>query len=263
MKKIIITIIFISLFFGLWQTAQAEQSLIVNYPEIDNTTLGAETPLPQLIKYIYLFSLGIVGFMALLSILIGAIKYTTSAGDASKTGEAKEQITQALLGVLILLTAVLLLNIINPDLIKLKADPPEVVVIPIVGDQTNDCQFIDATFGPTELNTGESATLTLKFSQACIGQEFKYNSLRLEQPEYKLNWLLKKKRCKGFIRQNDLTTTNVCEFKKGWVGNFNNNIAESFILKGSIKVVNGDRYYLTGNISIVVNDLKPNGDCCK
>ena len=129
MKKIIIITIFIFLLFGFWQNAAG---LLLDYPTIKGTTPTSEG-LPGLIRYIYLFSLGIVGMVALLSILIGAIKYVTSAGSPDKAKDAKEQITSALLGVLILLASSLILQTINPDLINLGV---ELTGIPSKGQTT-------------------------------------------------------------------------------------------------------------------------------
>ncbi|HUT96149.1 MAG TPA: hypothetical protein VMW82_01105 [Candidatus Paceibacterota bacterium] len=124
MKKFLPIIIFIILFAGAWQACQAVD-LLMEYPEIP----GAQSPnktsdLPNLINYIYRFALLACGIVAFISILIGAIQYVTSAGDASKAGDAKDRITQALLGVLILLTAVVILNTINPDLVNLSLTLP-------------------------------------------------------------------------------------------------------------------------------------------
>ncbi len=78
--------------------------------------------LPQLIKYIFTFSLGIVGITGLLAIIIAAFGYVTSVGDPQKAADAKDRIISALLGLLLLLGSYILLNIINPDLLKLGVE---------------------------------------------------------------------------------------------------------------------------------------------
>jgi hypothetical protein len=120
MKKLFFTILLLILFLGLLPIAKADQQLLIEYPEISGMKLGTETTLPKIIKYIYLFSLGIVGLTAFVSIIIGAVQYITSAGNDSKMGDAKDRITSALLGILILLASVLILRTINPDLINLE-----------------------------------------------------------------------------------------------------------------------------------------------
>lgn len=128
MKKIIPILIFIILLFGTWQNCQAQQRLILNYPPLETDegtfSLGPDTPLPEFIRYIFIFALGLVGFIALLAIMIGAVLYVTSAGNPSKMGDAKDRIMSALLGILILLASVLLLRTISPDLVNIGVELP-------------------------------------------------------------------------------------------------------------------------------------------
>src|SRR4030042_5425490 len=116
------TLVLIAIFIGLYQIAQAA-GLILDYPEIQGLKPGlgeGETSdLPSIIKYIYLFSLGLVGVVALLSMIIGGIKYIFSAGNASIAGDAKDQIYSAILGIIILLASVIILGTINPDLVNI------------------------------------------------------------------------------------------------------------------------------------------------
>jgi len=122
MKKIFFVIIFALLLFGAWQNCYAVD-LLLKYPDVPGAQSPNETSdLPNLINYIYKFALLACGITAFVSILIGAIQYVTSAGNSSKAGEAKDRITSALWGILILLSSVLILGTINPDLISLKLD---------------------------------------------------------------------------------------------------------------------------------------------
>ncbi len=119
MKKIIFLITAIFSFLMIAQNCLAV-NLLLKWPELGDTKLNAEGTLPDLISYIYKFALGICGLTALLSIIFGAAQYAFSAGDSSKAGDAKNRITQALLGILILLFSYLILYTINPDLVKLN-----------------------------------------------------------------------------------------------------------------------------------------------
>lgn len=170
MKKILILTIFILLLFGFWQNVQAEQELIIDYPPVGGTDIDSKTDLPVLIKYIYLFSLGIVGFIALASIIVGAFQYTISAGNATKIEEAKQRITQAILGILILLSTTLILGTINPDLINLKLEK-DPITVPIFSNNQpiTGCQYTHATWTPTIINAGENAILTL-YKRNCEGE---------------------------------------------------------------------------------------------
>src|SRR3990167_9921491 len=76
--------------------------------------------LSQQIANFYQWALGIGGLVALGIIVFGGILYTVSAGNASKQDDAKQWITGALIGLLLLFGSYLILNTINPELTKLK-----------------------------------------------------------------------------------------------------------------------------------------------
>lgn len=132
-KLIILIILLGVLFLGVWQIVQAH-GLLIEYPQIPGASKpgtggageGETTSLPEIIKYIYMFSLGICGVIALLFMLIGAIRYIFSAGNPSKAGDAKDQIFSAILGIIILLASVLILRTINPDLVNIGFKLPEI-----------------------------------------------------------------------------------------------------------------------------------------
>jgi hypothetical protein len=126
MKKLLFITILIIILLGIWQTCQAAE-LLLDYPNIPRAgTLTTESTLPQIVRYIYMFALGAAGFVALLAILIGAFMYITSAGNASKMGDAKDRIMSAILGIIILLASVLILRTINPDLVNIGFKLPEI-----------------------------------------------------------------------------------------------------------------------------------------
>jgi len=81
------------------------------------------------IARIYQFGLMIAGLVAFGSIIFGAIQYILSAGSIVNQGEAKDRITQAIVGLLLLLGAYLILYTINPDLVKLRNPSREIISI--------------------------------------------------------------------------------------------------------------------------------------
>jgi len=98
MKKIILIIILIALFFSLAGFVQAITTIVEDYPKLpackDNKECRpgeAGFGLPQFIKYIFLFSLGIVGIVGFIAILIAAFGYVTSVGNPQKAAEARGQ----------------------------------------------------------------------------------------------------------------------------------------------------------------------------
>jgi len=63
----------------------------------------------------------LVGIIALAAMVYWGVRYAASGGNASKTADARDGITQALLGLILLLSAYILLRLINPALVDLSA----------------------------------------------------------------------------------------------------------------------------------------------
>ena len=82
---------------------------------------GSSISFPDLISAIYKFGIWTVGIAALFMITVGGFMYATSAGNTSTAGSAKSIISDALLGLVVAMTAYLILNVINPDLVRTDA----------------------------------------------------------------------------------------------------------------------------------------------
>ncbi|OGE73735.1 MAG: hypothetical protein A3I07_03405 [Candidatus Doudnabacteria bacterium RIFCSPLOWO2_02_FULL_42_9] len=89
---------------------------------IKTQTGGAASTLPRCVNQIYVWSLGVAVLLALLMIVVGGYYYMTSSGNAEQAAKGKEYITGALIGIVILFTAYILLNQINPDLVNFNLD---------------------------------------------------------------------------------------------------------------------------------------------
>ncbi len=74
----------------------------------------------KFVANIYEIALMIGAFLAFAAIVFGGIKYTLAAGNPSGQTEGRDWITQAILGLLLLLSVYLILYIINPNLTVLK-----------------------------------------------------------------------------------------------------------------------------------------------
>jgi hypothetical protein len=68
---------------------------------------------------VYQFALMIGGVLAFGIIVYGGVRYMTSAGNPSGQSDAKEWIEAALLGLLLLVGAYFILNVVNPQLTNL------------------------------------------------------------------------------------------------------------------------------------------------
>jgi hypothetical protein len=85
-----------------------------NIPGGPNKAFGGG--LFQLLNYIFAISIGVAAILAVIMLTIGGFRYMTSESVFS-LGSAKENITNAIVGILIVLTAVLVLKTINPDIV--------------------------------------------------------------------------------------------------------------------------------------------------
>jgi len=209
------------------------------YTCVNYTCIGIEAPLPQVegtnissldtyFKYVYQIGLGIVGIAALTMIVIGGAMYMTSAGNASQKSEAKDRITSAVLGLILALSAYLILYTINPDLVKLtkvQLQYPPLPMIVLKCDTANNickaeeakigepiadtcgeinapcvpaCQLTNASWNSDEMIIGEEARLTIEMRGKCdnitLGniEIYEYNAVSSEITYYKTSSLVDK-----------------------------------------------------------------------
>jgi len=113
-EKIIFLGIIIFVLEGLKQLVLAA-STTLTYPAFTQAPDPAE-----MVNQIYIYALSIAGALAIIRVVYGGILYVVSAGNTSKQADARDIITSAVWGILLLAGAYLLLNTINPEIIQLK-----------------------------------------------------------------------------------------------------------------------------------------------
>lgn len=118
MKKFL-TLILLILFLLLPLISLASE-LELDYPRIGDIEIALGMDLNKLIAWFYYFIISIAGIAAFVMLIWGGIEWMTSAGNPTKIGEAKERINSAFLGLIIILSSYLILQVINPDLIMLR-----------------------------------------------------------------------------------------------------------------------------------------------
>ena len=117
-------LIFLIFLLSGFALAKEEKPLEIKYPQIP----GAEAPqttktaLPEYIKYIFNFSIIIGGALAFGMLVFGGFRYLLSAGNPEAVKTAREQIFGSVLGLVILLSAFLILKTIHPQLVILKIE---------------------------------------------------------------------------------------------------------------------------------------------
>ncbi len=73
---------------------------------------GQSTDLMTILNTIINVALGVIGFVAVVMIIVGGVQYTTSAGDAAKVTKAKNTIMYGVVGLVIALLAFAIVNFI-------------------------------------------------------------------------------------------------------------------------------------------------------
>lgn len=260
-------LITVSLFLFLTIAISVNAATIIedypNLPACENNTQchpgQAGFGLPQFIKYIYLFALGIVGIVGLLAIIFAAFGYVTSAGNPQKASNAKDKIISALLGLLLLLGSVVLLNLINPDLLKLKMEEAEPVTVNIPPTD-GGCQYKTATLTPTTLNGGESMVLTLT-RQNCPNPDSHRVMIEIKQTKG-AGTTLYSEVVKNAVVIKKTDTEWAVKFTFVAVVNMIKDAPEEPYLEGWIEIPNQSKQYIP-RINILLRDLKNDGTCCK
>lgn len=103
-----------------YNIAQATYKMNVEIPGLD---LGKDKFAPDLATYLQaIFSFLIWGaiILAMLMIIVGGFYYLSSAGTASRASEGKDRVKWAIYGLILALSSYVILNFINPDLVRPK-----------------------------------------------------------------------------------------------------------------------------------------------
>jgi hypothetical protein len=122
-------ILFCLTLLGLFVVAFNVLALELNWPPSpapgdDRILLTNNSTLTELVGYFYQWLIAIGGLTAFISLISAGFQYLTSAGNPTKMGEARTQITSAVLGLALLLSSWLILGTINPELTTLDISVP-------------------------------------------------------------------------------------------------------------------------------------------
>lgn len=124
-RKKIISLIFVCLLLLIAIAPNillAADKIPLNVPIGETATIDLEgNILGRYIQIWYGFIIGTVGILATVMIMWGGFKWLTSRGNSGNISEAKEIIFSALIGLVIAFLSYTILNIINPELLKIKS----------------------------------------------------------------------------------------------------------------------------------------------
>lgn len=93
------------------------------------TKVDNDTNLGQFIRYLYEWGIALGGVATFIAFVIAGFQYITSIGNPQTMKDAIDRIKSAMFGLVLLLSAYVLLNTINPELVNFRLDPfnPEAV----------------------------------------------------------------------------------------------------------------------------------------
>lgn len=125
-KKILIICSAIFFVASLSKTASAAFQINIPIPGLGEPTLT------NYAKALYRFAIGALAILSMGIIMIGGYEYMISAGESiTKTSSAKARIKNAIIGLIVALISFLVLNTINPDILKA---PAELIKTNVVAD---------------------------------------------------------------------------------------------------------------------------------
>jgi hypothetical protein len=159
MKKtfLVLILIVISLVFVAQPTfaapAPEREPFVYKFMVPLPTPSGTATSTSGIVNYLmilYSFLFGIAGVLAMGLIIYSGFQWVTAGGNHSNISQAKARISNAILGLIILLSSWVILQTINPNLTKLKE--------PYVQFMTWDKEFKDDGSAGTTPGTGTGTT---------------------------------------------------------------------------------------------------------
>lgn len=111
------------------------------------------TGLSGYLAVVYKWLVGSAAVFAVVVMMIGGIQYMLAGGSAQGVSQAKEKITNALTGMVLLLATYLILYTVNPQLVSLRV-PPFPRVRPIVLADGQACEALYASGVTLEMRQG-------------------------------------------------------------------------------------------------------------
>ena len=112
------------LILGCFVLFGAALALETAWPESPmHTKVEKDTNIGEFIKYLYEWGIALGGVATFIAFVIAGFQYITSVGNPQTMKDAIDRIKSAMFGLVMLLSAYVLLNTINPELTEFKLDP--------------------------------------------------------------------------------------------------------------------------------------------
>lgn len=136
-KNLKYNLFFLVVLFFLFSNINYVFALDINYPRLPGTippqdfvgNVPSEEVLSHYINYIFNFIIWISGILAFGALVFAGIQYLISTGKPEKIISAKERMSAAFLGILLLFASFLILKTISPQFVILEIPKPEPIEI--------------------------------------------------------------------------------------------------------------------------------------
>ena len=201
MKKILISVLIFILGFAPHVFAQGFVPLAAIPGLTDIDTTATNTDLAVFFNNLYKYLIGLAAVLAVIEIVWGGLQISTQ-DSISKQGEGKERIQQAIIGLILVLSPVLVFSIINPSILNLSLNlPPIDLTVP---------QTPQASTQPDQYGCTSDATCTTGYQ--CVGyvQGRTPGTCRSVQIVNQPGTM----QCRGFLQRADCdANSNLCEWK--------------------------------------------------
>lgn len=134
-----------------------------------NVTIGSTTEvgnLPTYINALYAWLLPAASLVAVVMMMIGGLQYVMARGKSKYIDAAKTRITNAITGLVLLLSAFVLLNLVDPRFTRFQSLQVPLIKQVVLLDPTSSCERL-ADYGYT---IGPATTSPADSSAACGGK---------------------------------------------------------------------------------------------
>ena len=136
--------------------------LALQLPSFDS--ISQSQNLGAFIGSLYNLAIALIGLIIFFNFVYAGYLYLTSFGNASKAETANKRMTNAVVGVLLLISAYLIINVINPDLLKngfsIPSIPPPAPQFTYIGVDPNEKKIGCGTSGDVQLSYLQDGSLS-------------------------------------------------------------------------------------------------------
>ncbi|MBI5467215.1 MAG: hypothetical protein HY975_03305 [Candidatus Kerfeldbacteria bacterium] len=144
------------------------------------------TSIADYIRIIFIAFIWAVGVLATVMVIYGGVRWVAAAGDAGKIRDARSTIDNAIIGLIIALTSIVLLNVISPTLTKfqgIKAQQIDRLTLEFVTDiqksvgEFTRCSKTKVSGEPSEIWSGPTAGAGPSEGKSVTNGKLEANSL--------------------------------------------------------------------------------------